>query len=248
MVCAQHEANLYASSLKEAYTKYGNLENFSLPTIALGEIELQLNYGVSDIDEKAEQYEVNFSELRGLLGGICQNLADMICTSFTAQIAEIEYEDKQTKSLIDDFCASRKLQLNFTNYINRRMLRLFQGNLSKLLDEDGDIVNDELVSIALRTMREALIANPDLKYFNMSTEGIEQRDEILVEIKRKLNAILPKITQDIKLKRKRNTPSIDVVINSEELSKLPEDALHSFKIRIQPQGVNMQIVEHDSEK
>ena len=46
MIVAQHEANMYAVSLEEIYKKNGRLERFSLPSANIGEVEMELRYGV----------------------------------------------------------------------------------------------------------------------------------------------------------------------------------------------------------
>ena len=64
MVYAQHQANMYAVSLEDIYRKGGRLEDFAMPAIALGEMELSLRYGIADSSAQVEQYEINYPVLR----------------------------------------------------------------------------------------------------------------------------------------------------------------------------------------
>lgn len=64
MIVAQHEANMYAISLEDVYKQNGRLEQFALPTVAVGEVELDLRYGVKSDSAQTEQYEINYPQLR----------------------------------------------------------------------------------------------------------------------------------------------------------------------------------------
>lgn len=64
MVYAQHQANMYAISLEDVYRKNGRLEDFAMPAIALGEMQLSLRYGIADSSVEIEQYEINYPALR----------------------------------------------------------------------------------------------------------------------------------------------------------------------------------------
>lgn len=75
MIVAQHEANMYAVSLEEIYKKNGRLERFSLPSANIGEVEMELRYGVTDDSAKTEQYEINYPMLRQLSVEVSRKLA-----------------------------------------------------------------------------------------------------------------------------------------------------------------------------
>ncbi|MGM9704154.1 MAG: hypothetical protein ACI3YZ_11520 [Prevotella sp.] len=75
MIVAQHEANMYAVSLEEIYKKNGRLERFSLPSANIGEVEMELRYGVTDDSAKTEQYEINYPMLRQQSTEVSRKLA-----------------------------------------------------------------------------------------------------------------------------------------------------------------------------
>ena len=50
---------------------------------------------------------------------------------------------------------------------------------------------------------------------------------------------MPKIVKDVNIKRKRLMPSVDVIVNSQELSGLPDECVHSIKFRISPDNIRL---------
>lgn len=81
MIVAQHEANMYAMSLEDVYKQNGRLEQFALPTVAVGEVELDLHYGVKSDSVQTEQYEINYPQLRKVAKQISTNFAKAIIKS-----------------------------------------------------------------------------------------------------------------------------------------------------------------------
>ena len=78
MIVAQHEANMYAMSLEDVYKQNGRLEQFALPTVAVGEVELDLCYGVKDDSVQTEQYEINYPQLRKVAKHVSKDCANAI--------------------------------------------------------------------------------------------------------------------------------------------------------------------------
>ena len=85
MIVAQHEANMYAMSLENVYKQNGRLEQFALPTVAIGEVELDLRYGVKDDSVQTEQYEINYPQLRKVAKQVSEKCANAIIKSTTVQ-------------------------------------------------------------------------------------------------------------------------------------------------------------------
>lgn len=78
MIVAQHEANMYAMSLENVYKQNGRLEQFALPTVAVGEVELDLRYGVKSDSVQTEQYEINYPQLRKVAKQVSEKCANAI--------------------------------------------------------------------------------------------------------------------------------------------------------------------------
>ncbi len=84
MIVAQHEANMYAMSLEDVYKQNGHLEqNLLCPTVAVGEVELDLRYGVKSDSAQTEQYEINFPQLRKVAKQVSKDCANAIVDSYS---------------------------------------------------------------------------------------------------------------------------------------------------------------------
>ncbi len=246
LVLAQHEANMYSASLKEVYTRNGTMQAYSLPTIALGDVEMDIRYGVNSANEQVEQYEVNYSEVRDRLEGISGNITKAIVASFVSYLKQQNYSDSDVSLFVNSFISNKASQSNFSEFLSRKIVRMLNVNLSKLLDEDGDFDNDYLTIIVVQAAKEEFLNNKDFIQISSSVEGLDVIDSLVEQIRSNLSVIIPKITKDINCKRVRSKPSVDIIINSEELAKLPEECLHSFKFKIKPASMNMLIAEHDT--
>lgn len=69
VLVAQHEANIYSMSLCESYRKDGHTELFPLPAIAIGEMELEIRYGIKAVAAQSIQFEINYP----CCGRLCGN-------------------------------------------------------------------------------------------------------------------------------------------------------------------------------
>ena len=93
MIVAQHEANMYAMSLEDVYKQNGRLEQFALPTVAVGEVELDLRYGVKSDSSQTEQYEINYPLLRKVAKQISVDFAKAIIKSTLPVLQSLFPED-----------------------------------------------------------------------------------------------------------------------------------------------------------
>ncbi len=246
LVLAQHEANMYSASLKEVYTRNGVMQAYSLPTIALGDIEMDIRYGITSANEQVEQYEINYSEVRDRLEGISGNITKAIVSLFISYLRQQSYSNVEVSLFVTEFLNNKVSQSNFEQFLNRKIFRMLNGNLSKLLDENGDFDNDFLSVIVVQAAKEEFLNNDDFLQISGNIEGLDVIDSLVDQIRNHINVIIPKITKDINCKRVRSKSSMDILINSDELAKLPEECLHSFRFKIKPTSMNMLIAEHDA--
>ena len=221
MVFAQHQANMYSIALKDIYSKYGRLDSFALPAVALGEMDLCIQYGITDSSAEVEQYEINFPALRDIEKGISKSCAKLLLDSaipiFNEVLPDRATEDTAPLQTLED---DKKTKRDFSAFLSRKIQRamarivlsvgedslLNHGDIREMLDQNVNGEYDEKVKAAMRT-------------------AVEQG--------------LPALLQDVNVKRKRLMPSIDVCVSSEELAKLPEDAIHTLRFKVSPNNINI---------
>lgn len=192
MIVAQHQANMYAMSLEEVYKQNGRLEKFSLPTVAVGEVELNLRYGVEDDSVQKEQFEINFPQLRKLSEKVSYQVAQAILGRVLPLLQSLfpyNGTDEDAK-LLADVALDKGLQQEYCAFLGRKILKSMQQCFTTL-------INDLLADI------------------------------------------LPKLLMDINMKRKRLLPSMDVILNSEELAHLPEECIHTLHLHVTPNNIKL---------
>lgn len=247
MVLAQHEANLYAVTLGDAYRKNGRMENFSLPAIALGEMELDIHYGIKDIEADAEQYEINYAGLRKECKSICQQLASIIITSVIASVqASGLDDDPNTSNLVEQIAEKPDVKRNFSTFLSRKIFKSLQSDFTKLVNDDGTINSQILLSSTVQVADEEFLHHADLTPLFDTEAGERVRGSAKEEMRNALEMIMPKLLKDVNLKRKRLMPSMEVIVGSEELAKLPDECIHSFRFKVSPNSLNMNILENEN--
>lgn len=244
MILAQHEANMYAVTLSDTYRKDGRMENFSLPSIALGEMELDLRYGVRDINVSTEQFEINYPELKKNCKELSDQLSRIVVASVSSTIRSAGLDDDpMTLNLIEQMDRQPTMQRDFCTFLSRKIFKTLQSDFTRLINEDGTVNQPVLLHSTIQVGQEELLYHPELTSLFGTPTGEAIREKAKMDMQTSIEMILPKLLKDINMMRKRLTPSLDVIINSEELSKLPEEAVHLFRFKVAPRMLNLSVID-----
>lgn len=241
MIVAQHEANMYAMSLEDVYKQNGRLEQFALPTVAVGEVELDLRYGVKSDSVQTEQYEINYPQLRKVAKQVSKDYADEIVKS-TLPVLQALFPDEGTNSstkVLANFAVDDNLKRKYKAFLSRKILKAMQLSFTSLIKDDGRINEKVLLECILSVCDDKLLGHEDLQVLFNRPSGEETRKEIRKNLETFLKDMMPKILKDINLKRKRIIPSVDVTLNSEELANLPEECIHTLHFHVSPNNIKL---------
>lgn len=241
MIVAQHEANMYAMSLEDVYKQNGRLEQFALPTVAVGEVELDLRYGVKSDSAQTEQYEINYPQLRKVAKQVSKDYADEIVKS-TLPVLQALFPDEGTNSstkVLANFAVDDNLKRKYKAFLSRKILKAMQLSFTSLIKDDGRINEKVLLECILSVCDDKLLGHEDLQVLFNRPSGEETRKEIRKNLETFLKDMMPKILKDINLKRKRIIPSVDVTLNSEELANLPEECIHILHFHVSPNNIKL---------
>lgn len=241
MIVAQHEANMYAMSLEDVYKQNGRLEQFALPTVAVGEVELDLRYGVKSDSAQAEQYEINYPQLRKVAKQVSKDYAEEIVKS-TLPVLQALFPDEGTNSstkVLANFAVDDNLKRKYKAFLSRKILKAMQLSFTSLIKDDGRINEKVLLECILSVCDDKLLGHEDLQVLFNRPSGEETRKEIRKNLETFLKDMMPKILKDINLKRKRIIPSVDVTLNSEELANLPEECIHTLHFHVSPNNIKL---------
>lgn len=241
MIVAQHEANMYAMSLENIYKQNGRLEQFALPTVAVGEVELDLRYGVKSDSAQTEQYEINYPLLRKVAKQISTDFAKAIIKSTLPVLQSLFPEDGTDSGtmVLSNFAVDDNLKRKYRTFLSRKILKAMQMSFTSLIKDDGSINESVLLDCILSVCDEKLLGLEDLQVFFNRPDGDEAHNKAHKEIKTFLENMMPSILKDINLKRKRIIPSVDVTLNSEELANLPEECIHTLHFNVSPNNIKL---------
>lgn len=241
MIVAQHEANMYAMSLEDVYKQNGRLEQFALPTVAVGEVELDLRYGVKSDSAQTEQYEINYPQLRKVAKQVSKDYAEEIVKS-TLPVLQALFPDEGTNSstkVLANFAVDDNLKRKYKAFLSRKILKAMQLSFTSLIKDDGRINEKVLLECILSVCDDKLLGHEDLQVLFNRPSGEETRKVIRKNLETFLKDMMPKILKDINLKRKRIIPSVDVTLNSEELANLPEECIHTLHFHVSPNNIKL---------
>ena len=241
MIVAQHEANMYAMSLEDVYKQNGRLEQFALPTVAVGEVELDLRYGVKSDSAQTEQYEINYPQLRKVAKQVSKDYAEEIVKS-TLPVLQALFPDEGTNSstkVLANFAVDDNLKRKYKAFLSRKILKAMQLSFTSLIKDDGRINEKVLLECILSVCDDKLLGHEDLQVLFNRPSGEETRKEIRKNLETFLKDMMPKILKDINLMRKRIIPSVDVTLNSEELANLPEECIHTLHFHVSPNNIKL---------
>ena len=244
MVFAQHQANMYAIALKDIYSKNGRLDNFALPAVALGEMDLAIQYGITDSSSETEQFEVNFPILRDILKGISRYCAKLILDSAIPVFNEV-LPDKATNGAANDAAPLLTLKNDESSkrdlgvFLSRKILRSLQKESTSIINEDGTINEKVLSRIVLNVAEDSLLTHGEIREILDKNANSDYDEKVKSAIETAVGQGIPALVHDVNVKRKRLIPSIDVCVSSEELAKLPEDAIHTLHFKVSPNNINL---------
>lgn len=240
IISAQHEANLYSYSLIEAYGKEGKVRDFQLPSVAISDMEMELKYGVLSTEAKAEEYNIRYSKLRRYLHELCRGCSKIAIQTGSNQLLmrnaskEISLS-KDFRSFFESLTEDAKSYKELVTYHTRAMIAAFSGVLDEIVDnETGTLKKEEILNRLMSVVNKKMLYDADMSIVFETEGGNQQRTEIADCIRKALDTYIQIETKDVNFKRTKSFPQLDVAVTADELSKIPEEAIHSFKLKFTP--------------
>lgn len=240
IVSAQHEANLYSYSLVEAYSKEGKVRDFQLPSVAISDMEMELKYAVLSTEAKAEEYNIRYVKLRKFLHELCRGCARIAIQTGSNQLLmrnaskEISLT-KDFRLFFENLNEDAKSYKELLTYHTRAMIATFSGVLDEVVDnETGILKKDEILNRLMSAVNKKMLHDAEMTTVFDAEGGNQQRTEIAECIRKALDSYIQIEIKDVDFKRTKSFPQLDVAVTSDELSKIPEEAIHSFKLKFTP--------------
>ncbi|MDE7089114.1 MAG: hypothetical protein K2O54_03250, partial [Prevotella sp.] len=164
MVSAQHQANLYAMTLKDMYSSDGQLNEFALPAVALGEMELCIQYGITDSLPEMELYEINPPALQDVIRNIskvcARLLLDNAVPAFKNALPDKYTEDAEPLDTLENDMEKRN---GFSAFLSHKIRKALQKEYATIIKEDGSIEEETLLQIVMNVGEEALLNHNEVR-------------------------------------------------------------------------------------
>ena len=248
IVSAQHEANLYSLSLGDSYGKDGKAKDYQLPNVMVSDMELDLKYGVKSASESQQQFNIKYDKFRQFLKELCEQVARVAISSAvtTVMTSDIERNEGE-KHFFERLKKENKLHQEFCTILSRNMRNSFRNNLYDAVDSsNGSVNNDVVISRLTDVVRKKFLYDTDLDDLFAGEDGEKLRDTAEKNIIKAMEAIVKKLSVDANFKSLHSFPQLDVAITADELMNMPEEAIHSFKIKFSPRNYSVSQTDDDS--
>lgn len=247
IISAQHEANLYSLALSESYGKDGKVKDFQLPGVFISDMELELKYGVISSDENHQQFNIKYNKFRRFIGSLCSEAAKTAITTAVATVlgSDIDREDED-KLFFTRLKKEAELQRNFQQFLSRNMRVTLGVGLYEAVDHgNGQVIVEVVVRKLMDAVTRKFLDDSDLDSLFDGKDGKELKETATTDIREALKGLVEKLAEDANFKRVKMFPRLDVAVTADELSKMPEDAIHVFKLKFSP--TTCSIAEMDDE-
>lgn len=249
IISAQHEANLYSLSLSENYGKDGKVKDFQLPGVFISDMELDLKYGVISSNENLEQFNIKFNKFRKFVRSLCTEAAKVAITSIVSTVLNSDIErENEDKEFFYRLKKEDELCKEFQNFLFHNMRNSFISGLHEAVDvKTGEVNCDVVVKRLMDVVLKKFLGDSDLDKLFEGRNGNELKQVAEDNVREALNGLVLKSAEGNNFKRVKVFPQLDVAVTADELAKMPEDAIHSFKLKFSPTTCNITDLEEDEE-
>lgn len=225
IMAAQHEANMYALKLSPAYRNREPSVSLNPPVACLGEMELTLRGGFTGECLTGETYEIDRTTLLRTIHKLATELSESMTACVLSATAG-------AKGLPGRLNTEEDLRKDFVNFLYRKLYGHLKDTKASFVNADGHLDREKLAEAVLSVADDKILSHPDLEsLFAGKSETI--REELRRHVEDTL-ARLPVFGQagDI-----RHYTALEVEISSEELAKLPETCIQTFRLKISPREI-----------
>jgi len=249
IISAQHEANLYSLSLSESYGKDGKVKDFQLPNVVVSDMELELKYGIVSTTENQEQQNIKYSKFRQFIKEVCTEAAKTTITSVVSAVLTSDIRrNEEDKRFFYHLKQEEELNKKFRSFLMRNMRNAFDNSLHESLDAStGLVLEDVVVNRLMAVVKKKFLQDTDLSTLFDGVDGNSLRNELETAANSALTDLVKTMSEGQSFKRVKTFPQLDVAVTAEELAKMPEEAIHSFKLKFSPTACNITELDNDND-
>lgn len=247
IISAQHEANMYSLALSDTYGKDGRAKDFQLPNIMVCDMELEVKYGVKSASESQQQFNIEYDKFRQFLKELSIEVAKVTITSIVSTVMNSGIERKEIDMhFFTRLNEEEPLQREFQSFLSRNLKNSFRNNLYDAVDpSNGMAKTDVLIAKFMDVIRKKFLYDMDLNKLFTGTDGAQLREDAEKNVENVITGLVEKLSKASNFKKLKTFPQLDVAITADELASMPEEAIHSFKLKFSPRSYAISQLDDD---
>lgn len=233
IIRAQHEANQYAEQLHNEYQKKGSVKQINLPQAVIGSVELNLNYAVEDALFEYEKFELDYNKLYSFLKDFAYQSAKVVVSIIVSELKP-SVTDENCKGLGLWSVLSEEKGIEYRKlltYTSRKIYSELVTLNETILDEQGSVQTEPLVSAICSVVDSDLLIQPDIELM-FSDNGHENRERVMTKLSMTLSPFIEQLVVDENFRNKRLVTTADVIVDAKGLEKIPSECIHSMRLNI----------------
>ncbi len=247
IISAQHEANLYSLALSDTYGKDGKAKDFQLPNIVVSDMELELRYGIKSSSESQQQFSIQYDKFRQFLKELAIEVSKAAVTSVSSTVLNSGIERKEIDlHFFNRLQQEEILQHDFQAFLSRCLRVPFRNNLYDAIEIINGMAKTEvLITKFMDVIRKKFLYDTDLKNLFAGEDGMQLRELADSNVKTAITGLVEKFAKDTNFKSLKMFPQLDVSITADELTSMPEEAIHTFKLKFSPRSYAISQLDND---
>ncbi len=234
MVTAQHEANMYALKLSSAYRGYNQAIALTPPAVCIGDVELMLHCGFTGKTVNGAEMELDQTAVLRIVRELSSEVSEVVITSILSTI--IRHSDKYNEEdgPIARLNKEKTLRRNFIAFLSRELHSYLKSSRAEFVALDGSIDMEKLQECILLVANDKFMTHSDLEELFSENGSKGLKKAIKEDLNANIQIMLPRLLKDVQLARPSRYSSIDVTVSSDELSRLPDECIQTFRMKISP--------------
>ncbi len=234
MVAAQHEANMYALKLSSAYRDYNQAIALTPPAVCIGDVELMLHCGFTGKSVNEAEMELDQTAVLRTIQELSSEVSEVVITTILTTI--IRHSDKhgEGEGPIARLNKEKVLRRNFIAFLSRELHSYLKGSRAEFIALDGSVDTEKLQECILLVANDKFMTHSDLEELFSEDGSGALKKAVREDLQTNIEIMLPRLLKDVQLARPSKYSSIDVTVSSDELSKLPDECIQTFRLKISP--------------
>lgn len=234
MVAAQHEANMYALKLSSAYRNQNHAAALNPPAVCLGEVELLLHCGFTGETVAGAGCTIDHTALLRTIRELSSEISEAAVSCILSTIVRYADDAVHGEGPIARLNREKTLRRNFIAFLGRKLGGHLKGRRAEFVALDGTVDLGKLQEMVLYVIDDQVLSHSDLEDVFAGDASGEIRKAVRENLQADLQVLLPRIWNDVRISRPDNYASMDVTVSSEELAKLPDECIQTFRLKIAP--------------